>query len=234
MKDIDKYLLNFIKERDFKRNITGATKSIKIENESMQINAQLHLQDNGNCKLNIPDNQNHTKVSDEIIKFLKINDILSFTNDKQEIKASYLNAAFIKTGYVLLFAKIGYPLLFWERYNLFRKQILNPEKLIFPLIFVCVPCILEDGVYYQDDCGTKGFIVVFKLVNPDTNYVHKIALLSPSPQTDFEIAQFILKSQLINRQVAVRPLKEYDFLNNPSPIPQLTEWAHGKSLNIHN
>lgn len=233
-RDLDIHLVNFLKHFDQNNFQNGSVRRVKIYDGSEIVNGVLSVGKNKELTLEVLTKINDSRKLSKILSQWVPHKNLSFTNQKLKLSENNLNAAILKTAYILLYSHIGYSVLLWDNFDLIRKQILDPSLNIIPSLWTMQDLNINDGVYYNNNCWLRGFFVVFSVINPDTRIKRQITVLLPVPQTDFSIANYFLNRIKPGDKLQIRDITDIDFLNNSTNISQLNLWAYGNSLAIIN
>lgn len=233
-KDLDIHLVNFLKHFDQISFHNGSTRRVTIYDGSEKVNGVLSVGNNKELSLEITTKINDSRKLSKILSQWEPLKDLNFTNQKLKLSVNNLNTAILKTAYIILYSHLGYSILLWEKYDLIRKQIQEPNLNIIPSLWTMQDLNINDGIYYNSNCWLRGFFVVFSVINPDTKIKRQITVLLPTPQTDFYIANYFLNRIKPGDKMRIRDITNIDFLNNSTNINQLNLWAYGKSLAITN
>ena len=154
--EIDKHLTERMQELDHHKFLPNAEFTAKFEVDGNTIQGKITIDDNGTMTVyHIDKNNNPIKLQD-YIKKAKKDIVINLKIDKKQVNPINLQVALLKTGYLLIFEKFGYSLILDQTYDRVRKQLLNPEEIIYPLDFwlkaplpkeICgVPFIIEKGL----------------------------------------------------------------------------------------
>lgn len=232
-RDIDIHLVNLLKHLDQRSFHKGSTRRVRIYDGSEIVNGLLTVGDNKELTLEVLKKINDSRKLPNILSQWKPEKDLSFSNQKLKLSEKNLNAAILKTAYILLYSKLGYSVLLWDEYNQIREQIQNPDLTIVPPLWTMQNLGIKDGIYYSNECWLRGFFVVFSVTNQDTQKKRQITVLLPAPQSDFQVANYFLSKIQPGDRLRIGNITNIDFLTCSQNINQLNQWAYGKSLLIY-
>ncbi len=154
--EIDKHLTERMQELDHHKLLPNIEFTAKFEIDGNTIQGKISIDDNGKMiAYHINKNNNPVKLKG-YIKDVKNDKVINLKIDKKQVNPINLQIALLKTGYLLIFEKFGYSLIFNNTYNRVRKQLTNPSEIIYPLDFWIkaplpkniygVPFIIENGL----------------------------------------------------------------------------------------
>lgn len=227
--EIDCHLDNLIQRLEFKEQVDGSKREGSFEVSGQRIHGSLTY-NNGNCELRLPVRSNDTRIN--LGGLMTTGDEFEFEGKKVKYNANCGIAAMLKNAYILLFARIGYPILASAHYDILRNYINDPYNYFLPrpLCRIEPSSLYNDGVYLFQRAKEKGFVVVYSVIK---NSTEKVFVFLPAICTSFVQTAGVLRDAANGRSVMIRPLPDMiDFLNDMDKAQALIRWAHSRTMTM--
>ena len=229
---IDCHLVNYIEAIETRQFPEGLEKRVTVFNpkSGASTNALLRIE-SGKFKIYVPKGSNNPAILEqELPKWIE-NSLLNFefVDNSNKRLPRHIVAAILKNAYVLLYAKFGYTFLLSPYYNVFRKQLFNPEIDILPDGFFHFGKLFsDDGIYAVNDEQTRGFFVQYTLRKRQP---HTCIGFIPAPCIAFENAAESLKSIHPGSKLLCSRVDVFgDYISNLTAIKQVIEWVNSHDI----
>lgn len=226
-REIDCHFVNLIERLEFKEQADGSKREGSFEVSGQRIHGSL-IYNNGNCELRLPMRSNDTRIN--LGGLMTIGDEFEFEGKRVKYNANCGMAAILKNAYILLFARIGYPILASAHYDILRKFINDPYNYFLPrpLCRIEPSSPIDDGVYLFQRERAKGFVVVYSV---EKNAIEKVFVFIPALTTSFAHTAGVVRDATNGRGVMMRPLPDTDdFLNDIDKVQALIQWANSQTM----
>lgn len=130
--NIDHHLTEGLKQSDHLKFLPKSSFPVVIEHKGKNIEGQVNVFDDGTIQAYHASKRNNPSLLTDYIGNVKPNQLINFSHKKKPADKKRFSVALLKIGYLKLFERYGYPIIFDSVYNPVRKQLLNPEENIFP------------------------------------------------------------------------------------------------------
>lgn len=227
--EIDCHLVKLIERLEFKEQVDGSKREGSFEVSGQRIHGSLTY-NNGNCELRLPMRSNDTRIN--LDGLMTTGDEFEFEGKRVKYNANCGMAAILKNAYILLFARIGYPILASAHYDILRNFINDPYNYFLPrpLCRIEPSSPIDDGVYLFQIERAKGFVVVYSVVK---NSTEKVFVFLPALTTSFAHTAGVLREAANGRGVMMRLLPDADdFLNDIGKTQTLFRWANSRTMTM--
>ena len=194
-----------------------------------RINGAL-VYNNGHCELRLPLRQNDTRIN--LGGLMTKGDEFEFQGKTIKFNADCGLAAILKNAYILLFARIGYPILTSPHYDILRNFINNPYKYFLPrpLCRIEPSATVKDGIYLFQTLEIKGFLVVYSVRR---NATEKVLVFLPALTTKFAHLARLVRTISNGGRLKLHELSDSeDFLNDINKVQSLLSWASSRTMTL--
>ena len=185
---------------------------------------------NGNCELRLPIRSNDTRIN--LGGLMTTGDEFEFEGKKIKYNADCGIAAMLKNAYILLFERIGYPILASAHYDILRNYINDPYNnfLPRPLCRIEPSSPINYGVYLFQRDRVKGFVVVYSVIK---NTTEKVFVFLPALTTSFAQTAGVLRDAENSRAIITRQLPSTaDYLSDMDKAKALIHWAKSRTMTM--
>ena len=227
--EIDCHLVNLIERLEFKEQVDGSKKEGSFEVSGQRIHGSLTY-NNGNCELRLPIRSNDTRIN--LGGLMTTGDEFEFEGKKIKYNADCGIAAMLKNAYILLFERIGYPILASAHYDILRNYINDPYNnfLPRPLCRIEPSSPINYGVYLFQRDRVKGFVVVYSVIK---NTTEKVFVFLPALTTSFAQTAGVLRDAENSRAIITRQLPSTaDYLSDMDKAKALIHWAKSRTMTM--
>ena len=222
---IDVHLLEALKAHEQRLFLPLTDRKVAVLGDGKKLNAQLKIGENLDFILKIDTKRNNPKIwNDFFDSILHPDSIIDVRDAPMRHKKERIDAAIIKNAYLLLFVKTGFTVLSHEFYNIFREQIMDPDKTYLPIRLWTMQMVdCPDGVFLYDNEGFKGFFVVFTLTLQQR---YKFFVFIPVPNTDYEEVKIALESIGPGKRVLLQQFNaNKNYITDSATIKELRNWC---------
>lgn len=227
--NIDFHLKNTIELIEQKSFLPGTDRQVRVIKDGQQLNATLKVGENKSISLDINTKINAPNVWTNFKEYVLLPENIIDVQDKPiKHDERRVEAALLKNAYLILFSKTGYAFLMDHYYDVFRSQILNPDKCLIPEgLWTIQNLPVPDGIYYSMDNRYRGFFVIYslKLVQ-----IHRVCVLIPTPNVPLILAATELRKIQSGTKIHIRELPDMDFLTNDEAVTRLRSWVYGWNM----
>ena len=227
--EIDCHLINMIERLEFKEKVDGSERAGSFEVSKNRINGAL-VYNNGHCELRLPIQQNDRRI--DLGKLMTKGDEFEFQGKVVKYNANCGMAAILKNAYILLFARIGYPILASHHYDILRNFINNPYRYFLPrpLCRIEPSSTIKDGIYLFQTSEIKGFLVIYSVGRKATE---KVFVYLPALTTTFARLSRLVRKVTNGGKLKLHELSDAeDFLNDINKCRSLLAWANSHTMTI--
>jgi len=188
--DLDVYLRNEIEhlEHNYFNGAKGHY-SKWFSREGFEMNGIIREDVDGTIDIEIKNKLNSPIFFDKFVEGIKLSNGDLHLDGKIKLgdhrrKKNVVGVAMLKSAYLYAFNKLGYKYILTTKLDAIRKQILNPENVIIPQIFLClntdnIDQNMQDGLYPATIDGMIVFAVLLTLKLPNSNYLHRFTTILP-------------------------------------------------------
>ena len=143
--------------------------------------------------------------------------------------------ALLKSAYLLVFERFGYIFILDKVYDRLRKQLLSPDKKIYPTKFWYEPPYPKSmcGVHFIIEKGMESILVLFTLKTDNTERI--IAAILPLPFNTIDniinnLNQKFSKDKTLSIQcLALDP--KADYLTEAEEMKKISNWIEKMKMN---
>lgn len=226
---IDFHLTERLREIDSAKFIPDTETNVKVKIKDEVFQGKLKVESDGTLRMYHSNKNNHPLKLEGTIKDLKSGMVVNLEFLKSRVIPENLEYALLKTGYLLAFEKFGYSLIFYDCFNIVRKQLQDPKNRIYPNGFWISPPFDKNmnGVYFVCDEGLECLLVLFNL---DTgNSVRMFGVFLPLPINDLNsvISSLNLKFEAENKvELSLYPLEqsEANYIDDIPNLKAMYDW----------
>lgn len=226
---IDVHLQEALKTREQQEFLPKTDRKVSVVADDQKLNAKLTVDENKNLQLLVDTKRNNPKVWDDFHNNkLKPDAIIDVQDVPLRHKQERIEAAIIKNAYLMLFAKTGFTVLSHDYYDIFRKEILDPDNFQLPVrLWTMQDVECPDGVFMSENEGLKGFFVSFTL-SLKKNY--KFIVFIPVPNSDYvkvkdslnnieaggkiRLIQFDINKDYLTDEIMIKKLRDWCCIND--------------------
>lgn len=227
---IDFHLTERLREIDSGKFIPGTETSVKINIDGETFQGKITVEEDGTMKMFHSKKNNHPEKLEKTMNQVKAGKVVNMDFLKSRVIPENLEYALLKTGYLMMFEKFGYSLLFNECFEIIREQLKNPEKRIYPEGFWFSPPYPKSmsGVYFICDKEIECFVAMFNLDTGNTQRM--FGTLLPLPLNPIEDVIVNLNKKFKNEGseivLTLYPLEQEDmkYLYDIQNIKSVYEW----------
>lgn len=200
--------VNQFDNRTFKPNTSFP---IVIDNNGKDIQGEINVLDDGTVQAINRDKKNHPANLLEYINVLHPNTVVNFKFKKPPPDKKKFSLALLKIGYLMVFEKYGYTLIFDKIYDNIRKQLMFPELDLFPFDYWITPEFPEYliGVPFIIEKNKKAILAIFNLKTSLSK--QQYATYIPFPENDLSISVKNIRKELNKSSQISLEMKNIDF-----------------------
>lgn len=227
--EIDCHLDNLIQRLEFKEQVDGSKREGSFEVSGQRIHGSLTY-NNGNCELRLPMRSNDTRI--DLGCIMTVGDEFEFEGKRVKYNANCCTAAILKNAYILLFARIGYPILSSAHYDILRNYINDPYNhfLPRPLCRIEPSSPIDDGIYLFQRTKEKGFVVVYSVTR---NTTEKVFVFLPALTTSFAHTASVVRDAANGHSITMKQLPDtVDYLSDMDKAKALFSWASSRTTTM--
>ena len=155
--------LNELNIRSFLPN-TGA--KVIMTHQGIEVQGTVKVDISGNITITHLEKVNHPEKLKNYISKTRKNDIADLKFPASRVDFKRFEVALLKTAYILAFEQYGYALILNKSYDRIRKQLMNPNKDIYPSGYWTKQSVFNEsntGVHLIRTKGFEGFQAIFVL-----------------------------------------------------------------------
>ena len=167
---IDFHLTERLREIDSGKFIPGTETDVKVNIDGETFQGKITVSEDGTMTMFHSKKNNHLEKLDKTMEQVKGGKIIDMDFLKSRVIPENLEYALLKTGYLMMFERFGYSLLFDHCFDIIRQQLKNPEERVYPEGFWFSPPYPKSmtGVYFICDKGLECFVAMFNLDTGNT------------------------------------------------------------------
>ena len=228
--EIDCHFDTLIKKSEFKEQVDGAVQRGRFYDASGRLVQSSLEYENGNCLLKIHKKLNDPKI--DIGNLFAPGDTCMFDGVAVKYNPDCATAAALKNAYILLFTRIGYPILADRAYDKLRNFICDPHSyyLAHPLFQIGDYLPIADGIYLFEKPNVKGFMIVYSVTKIKT---YRVAAFLPAICTSFAHLASFVRVVTNGGRLKLRMLDNTDdFLTDENKIKALSRWARVRTMTV--
>ncbi|MDJ1497608.1 hypothetical protein QNI19_32010 [Cytophagaceae bacterium DM2B3-1] len=201
---IDYHLITQMQDLEFLKGQPSSPRDARVLiNEDLGVKGTLKFEGNGIYSVLISNDNNNPKiVADHISKIKKDEIVTTFFTKRKPILKEQIALAILKTGYLLMYHKLGYTYLFDKSFNYYRHILQNPKgnvNKIFFHQFKTHPISKPYDTYIMSDRREKSFFIVFR-VHTKTGFSRSFGIWLPIPGFSIERSILSWQSQHITKK----------------------------------
>jgi len=228
-RQIDFHLTERLRELDSGEFRPGTITKVLVRISGETLRGTVEVLEDGTLVMNHSPKNNHPGELENTMIHTQGGNTINMDFLKSRVVPERMGYALLKTGYLLLFEKFGYDFILDPSYDIVRKQLLEPEKEIYPEGFWTVQPFPEQfhGVYVVQDEGIESIVAIFQLDTGISKRVFSVFL--PLPIRPIEEVLQKMKAKMGPSGEAPfglypPPDHKTDFLNDPDEINALIKW----------
>ncbi len=223
--DLDFHIQERMLELDAKEFLPNSTQKGKTTIDGVTVNSEVRVKDN-KIEVVFTDKNNNPEKTKEYLKKVIPNEMVTVEPKPSRVDSEKFQIALLKSAYVLAFAKFGYNFILNPCFNIVRKQLKNPDKLIYPEGFWTYQPFKKEheGVHFILDKGYESIFVIMPLTTKSTT--RRFGVVLPLPGTDLNSVVAKLKEQEGGFGLTLDPMggSDVDYLNNNEAIKKMNDW----------
>lgn len=213
--------------RSFKPNIEFKA---KFSHKGQKVQGIVKVDESGKISIIHNKKNNHPDKFKEYISSTGKDDIVEIVFKPSRVDKLRLEVALLKSAYMLAFEKYGYALVLNKSYDVVRKQILNPEKEIYPEGFWTKQSSFKaehEGVHVVKSNDYEGFYAVFNLKTDSDDNRYGVYLPIAEAKTKDVIEK--LKEQEGCFGLEMESLQAKDYFSEVENMKLMTNYINNKN-----
>ncbi len=187
---VDKRFGQHLKVRSFLFRDQDVNVPLKIRLGDMELEATAETKQDGTLWFKLPPGTNMEQLSPLVIANR------TFDFQVQSAKICHIKVSILRTAYLKAFAALGYEFILQRRFNIIRKQLLNPDELVLPSYGVLGSISMDQaqGIYVVTHPKDFQSLLVYFKTKRNNGRQEKFTALIPLPACDVEAFYNHLKS----------------------------------------
>lgn len=229
---IDFHLSERLKELDEAKFLPNSSIRVQVQIDYETFQGTLNVDENGKASMYYSNKNNNPKLLAEKVEKIPGSKI-SIEFLKSKVIPENLEYALLKTGYLLVFEKFGYSLIFNKCYDIIREQLQNPDIRIYPTGFWISPPYPKkmSGVYFVCDKGLECLLVLFTVNTGKSERMFGTFLPLPNTEIDKVLKKLAEKFKEENQfELELYPEKKLDYQFDLRNIKAMYSWIQRINL----